>query len=128
MDLPKRAPLAAIFPGEATDSPAALPSAKIQVEQWDSTNHRIAVDSSGPARIALRLLNYPAWQVTVNGKRVAPEKPEDLDQMLVPISEGNSEIQVLYVRTPDQTAGIALSIVSLLISAGLLASRKSSNA
>ena len=128
MDLPKGAPLAAIFPGEATDSPAALPGAKIQVERWDTTNHKISVDSSAPARVALRLLNYPTWYVTVNGKRIAPEKPDDLDQMLVPIPAGKSEIQVLYVRTGDQTAGIALSIFSLLISAGMLASRKSPNA
>jgi 6-pyruvoyl-tetrahydropterin synthase related domain len=128
MDLPKRAPLAAIFPGEATDSPAAPPSAQIQVEQWDPTNHKVSVDSSSPARVALRLLNYPIWQVTVNGTQVAPEKPDDLNQMLVPIAAGKSEIQVRYVRTPDQTAGIALSIFSLLISGGLLASRKSPNA
>jgi hypothetical protein len=32
------------------------------------------------------------------------------------------------MRTTDQTAGIALSIFSLLISAGLLASRKSPTA
>lgn len=127
MDLSKHAPLAAIFPGDTTDSSAALPNARIQVEQWDTTNHKISVDSSAPARVALRLLNYPIWRVTVNGKRVAPEKPDNLDQMLVPIATGKSEIQVRFVRTADQTAGIALSILSLLISAGLLASRKSPN-
>jgi len=125
MELPKRAPLAAIFPGEAADSHAAQPGASIQVEQWDPTNHRVSVDSSSPARVALRLLNYPVWRVTVNGKQVAPERPDDLNEMLVPITAGKSEIQVCYVRTRDQTAGIALSIFSLLISAGLLASRKS---
>ena len=64
----------------------------------------------------------------MNGKRVSPEKPDDLNEMLVPIPAGKSEIQVRYVRTGDQTAGIALSIFSLLISAGLLASRKFPNA
>jgi hypothetical protein len=125
MDLPKRAPLATISTGDEPDSLAAIPGARIQVEQWDTTNHKISVDSSAPARVALRLLNYPVWQVTVNGKRVTPEKPDELNQMLVPIAAGKSEIQVRFVRTADQTAGIALSIFSLLISAGLLASRKS---
>ena len=128
MDLPKRAPLAAIFPGEAADSPVALPITTIQVEQWNTTNHKISVDSSAPARVALRLLNYPTWEVKVNGKLVVPEKPDDFDQMLVPIGAGKSEIQVRFVRTTDQTAGIALSVFSLLMSAGLLASRKSPNA
>jgi len=128
MDLPKRAQLATIFPGEATDSPAALPNTKIQIEQWDTTIHKISVDSSVPVRVALRLLNYPVWQVTVNGERVAPEKPDDLELILVPVAAGKSEIQVRFVRTADQTAGVGLSIFSLLISAGLLASRKSPNA
>ena len=127
MDLPKHASLAAIFPGEAADSSVTLPIARIQIEHWDTTDHKISVDSSAPARVALRLLNYPAWDVTVNGKRVAPEKPDDLDQMLVPIAAGKSEIQVRFVRTADQTAGIALSIFSLLISTGLIASRKMQN-
>jgi hypothetical protein len=74
------------------------------------------------------LLNYPAWQVKVNGKTVAPEKPDDLDQMLVPIEAGNSEIQVRFVCTRDQTAGIAVSILSLLLAAGLLTPRKSGRA
>ena len=127
MDLPKHAPLAAIFPSESADSPAALPITAIQIDQWDTTNHKISVDSSAPARVALRLLNYPTWEVMVNGKRVAPEKPDDLDQMLVPIGAGKSEIQVRFVHTADQTAGIALSVFSLFISAGLIASRKTQN-
>jgi hypothetical protein len=56
---------------------------------------------------------------------VVPEKPDDLDQMLVPIEAGKSEIQVRFVRTSDQTGGIALSVLSLLLAAGLPAPRKS---
>jgi hypothetical protein len=78
--------------------------------------------------VALRLLNYPAWQVTVKGKVVTPQKPDDLDQMLVPIEAGKSEIQVRFLHTPDQTAGIAVSILSLLIAGGLLAQGRSRKA
>jgi hypothetical protein len=45
--------------------------------------------------------------------------------MLVPIEAGQSEIQVRFVRTTDQTAGVALSVFSLLLAAGLLMSGKS---
>ena len=124
LDLPKHAPLAAILPEASKDSRGKPPDAKIQVELWRTDDHKLFVESSAPARVALRLLNYPAWQVTVNGKTVKPEKPDDLDQMLVPIEAGKSEIQVRFVRTNDQSAGIALSILSLLVAAGLLASRK----
>jgi hypothetical protein len=112
------------LPEALKDSRSKLLDAKIQVEIWRTDDHRIFVETATPARVALRLLNYPAWQVTVNGKTVSPEKPDDLDQMLVPIEAGKSEIEVRFVRTNDQSAGIALSILSLLLSAGLWASRK----
>jgi hypothetical protein len=126
LDLPKHAPLAKIVPAETDDSRNNHPGAQVQIETWETNIHKIFVESPTPARVALRLLNYPAWQVTVNGKTVTPEKPDDLDQMLVPIEAGKSEIQVRFVRTKDQTAGIALSVFSLLLAAGSLVSRKSS--
>ena len=128
LELPKHAPLTEIFPESSKNADRKPPNAKIQVEIWRTDNHKVLVEYSGPARVALRLLNYPTWQVTVNGKTVTPEKPDDLDQMLVPIEAGRSEIQVRFVRTTDQTAGNALSLFSLLLAAGLLASRKPLNA
>jgi len=125
LDLPKHAPVAKILPDSSNNSRGKPPNAKLQIEMWRTDNHKVFVESSGPALVALRLLNYPAWQVTVNGKTVAPEKPDDLDQMLVPIEAGKSEIQVRFVRTNDQMAGIALSVLSLLLAAGLLVPRKS---
>jgi hypothetical protein len=124
LDLPKHAPFAKILLEGTEDSPRATPSGKIQIEIWETNNHRVFVESSAPGRLALRLLNYPAWQVMVNGKAVTPEKPDDVDQMLIPIEAGKSEIQVRFARTEDQTAGIALSVLSLLLAAGTLASRK----
>ncbi|HXH65843.1 MAG TPA: 6-pyruvoyl-tetrahydropterin synthase-related protein [Candidatus Limnocylindrales bacterium] len=125
LDLPKHAPLASILPRETQDSTNSPPRGRIQIETWETTNHKVFVESSTPARVALRLLNYPAWRVTVNGKAIAPEKPDDLNQMLVPIAAGKSEIRVRFVRTPDQTAGIALSLFTLLIATGLLVPGKS---
>jgi len=125
LDLPKHAPLAEIFKAESDNLAGRPVAATIRIETWETNNHKLFVDSSAQARVALRLLNYPAWQVTVNGKTATPEKPDDLDQMLVPVEAGKSEIEVRFVRTPDQTAGIALSTLSLLVAASLLAPRKS---
>jgi len=125
LDLPKHASLASILPPETQDSMGITLAGKIQIETWETSTHKVFVESPVPARVALRLLNYPAWQVTVNGKPVAPEKPDDLDQMLVPIAAGKSEILVRFVRTRDQTAGIALSIFTSLLAAGLLVPVKS---
>jgi len=128
LDLPKHAPVAKIFHEETQDAASRQSSVKIHVERWQTDNHGVSVESSAPALVALRLLNYPAWQVTVKGKVVTPQKPGDLDQMLVPIEAGKSEIQVRFLHTPDQTAGIAVSILSLLIAGGLLAQGRSRKA
>jgi hypothetical protein len=112
LDLPKRASLVSVLPASDEDSGAPPPAAKIQMEFWRPQDHRFRVESPTPAGVALRLLNYPAWQVTVNGHTIAPQRPDDVNQMIVPIAAGKSEIEVRFVRTPDRTTGIALSLFS----------------
>src|SRR5882762_8556594 len=68
LDLPKHAPLAEIFKAESDNLAGRPVVATIRIESWETNNHKLFVDSSAQARVALRLLNYPAWQVTVNGK------------------------------------------------------------
>jgi len=125
LDLPKQAPAAAILPpsAEAANTPAA--AGKVQVELWQPNEKQIAVWSAQPARVALRLLNYPAWEVTVNGLIVPSERPDDVNQMVVPVPAGKSEIRVRFRRTPDRVAGVAISLISAILGLGLLRSRRS---
>ncbi len=125
LDLPKHAPLAAIVSASAEDSDAPPPNAKIEAQLWQPETKRIVVEASVPTRVALRLLNYPAWRVTVNGRNVTPERPDDVNQMLIPVGSGKSEIEVRFARTPDRTAGLAISAFSLIVCLGLLRGRKS---
>ena len=83
------------------------------------------METSAPARVALRLLNYPAWRVIVNGRDVMPERPDDVNQMLIPVEAGKSEIDVRFARTTDRTAGLAISMFSLIACLSLLRARKS---
>jgi len=125
LDLPKHAYTFTLLPASSDDPSAKPPSGVATTIAWLPNAKWIRFETSAPARVALRLLNYPAWQVWVNGRLVTPERPDGINQMIVPIPAGQSEIQVRFVRTRDQTAGIALSILSLLLAAGLLAPRKS---
>lgn len=124
LDLPKHAPLAAIIPVTTDEENTQPPQAEIRIELWNPETKNISVESSAPAMVALRLLNYPAWQVTVNGRSVLPQRPDDVNQMLVPIEAGKSEVQVRFSRTPDRTAGIAISALSALLGLGLLRTRR----
>ena len=125
MDLPANAPPAKIL-AAAPDGPPPPPS-DIQIEKWTSEQKIIRIQSSAPARVALRVLNYPAWQVTRNGQPLTPDRLEDINQMVVPIRAGASLIEVKLHRTTDRTAGALLSLLSALTAVVLLAFHKKTN-
>jgi hypothetical protein len=110
-NLPAQAPEATVL----ADDSGVAPKADIRVAQWTAEHKELRVTSEEPARLALRLLNYPAWRVDVNGSRVRPERPEQTNQMIVPVPRGTSEISVRFARTQDRTIGGALTATSLLL-------------
>lgn len=123
-NLPAKAPRVLVVPtDEDTQSEVATsapPQQKIVVERWTPEDKALRVEAHRPARIALRLLNYPAWQVKVNGLATQPESADDFGQMIVPVPAGPSRIDVRFKRTRDRTAGIAVSLVSCLVAMLLL--------
>jgi hypothetical protein len=123
-NLPAKAPRAQVLPpAEDAESPAANATTtppKIVVERWTPERKIVRFESAQPARLALRLLNYPAWQVQVNGSRIQPASAEDFGQMLVAVTAGKSRIDVRFVRTVDRTIGGILSILSSLAAGALL--------
>jgi 6-pyruvoyl-tetrahydropterin synthase related domain len=118
MDLPLNAPIVSVLPADAGDS--AAPQFRVQIQRWTTEQKEIHVDAQSEARVALRLLNYPAWRVEVNGKTILPERADDFDQMVIPVEAGNSEIRVRFVRTLDRTIGNRISAASALLAAMLL--------
>lgn len=119
-NLVQHAPLAQLLPASNDDSGAQQPKGSVHVNEWATNRKEIAVDTSSPARLALRVLNYPAWRVTRNGTPVAPTHPDDTNQMLVPLPAGRSLVQVRFARTPDRTIGNAVSLFSGVSCLGLL--------
>ena len=122
-NLPQKAARVQLLPltddVDAQDS-QLLTNSKVFVDQWTAQEKIVRVQSSQPARLVLRLLNYPAWQVEVNGARIQPQHPEDSGQMLVAIPAGEFRIMVHFARTLDRTLGSILSLLSLFTAASLL--------
>lgn len=118
-NLPIDAPLAKLLPAESSDS-AIPPQADLHVQQWTTTHKLVRVETPVPARVALRVLNYPAWRVTVNGDTISPDRLDDFNQMIVPIGKGVSEIRVRFTRTPDRALGDVVSIAAGLLAVLLL--------
>jgi hypothetical protein len=117
-NIPIKAPEAVTLGAEAPCS--AKTGARIRVDSWTAEEKDLQVNSQAPVRLGLRLLNYPAWRVEVNGHELAPERGEDFSQMIVPAPAGESRIRVGFVCTRDRTLGGMLSAVSLLIALLLL--------
>jgi hypothetical protein len=111
-NLPEKVPLVEILSvagkqrGEQRD--------EIRIQRWGGEDKKITVTSREPLRLGLRVLNYPAWYVEVNGKRIAPQKADESGQMIVPVPPGESRVEVRFARTADRSAGDALSFASML--------------
>ena len=123
-NLAVKAPQVQVLAADPDAGNANPAGATILVERWTAVEKRLRVTAVAPARVALRVLNYPAWRVEVNGARVAPENNGDTAQMVVPVPAGASEITVVFGRTWDRTVGGIASIISILFAAALFPARR----
>jgi hypothetical protein len=121
-NLPLNASLAQVLPVEGTRTNSW--DVSVQVSRWTTNEKRVRVISPEPVRLALRVLNYPAWRVEVNGAAIKPESAEDDGQMIIPLDAGESQITAKFIRTKDRTAGMGISLASVLLAMGLAMQRK----
>lgn len=120
-NLPQHASPVQILPAEAAEqSPGRAPKADISVERWTAEDRKFSLTSSQPLRVALRLLDYPAWRVEVNGQTVAPQHAESTAQIVLAVPLGTHRISVKFIRTWDRTLGRVLSLMSFVVWGTLL--------
>ena len=98
--------------------------AAIRVVEWKPEVRILTAEMSASDNLVLRLFNYPAWRVEVNGRQVQVGAREGTGQMLVPVEAGANRVQIIFVRTWDRAAGAWTSVVALLVT--LLLLRKNS--
>jgi hypothetical protein len=94
--------------------------ATIHISRWDPEIKLFTAEMSAPDNLALRLFNYPAWRVDVNGSEVHSGNREATGQMLVPVEAGANQVQVTFIRTWDRSAGGWISALALVLVLGLL--------
>jgi hypothetical protein len=88
---------------------------KIKIEKWGPIEKQFSAESMAQQNLALRLFNYPAWKVRVNGDEVSPVSREVTGQMQVPIAAGANRVAVTFSRTPDRTIGGIVTLLSLVV-------------
>jgi hypothetical protein len=89
-------------------------SAKISVEGWLPETKAFTMTTQTAAYAILRLMDYPAWQVRLNGALLNDRPHRDDGLMAIPILAGTTRIEITYAATADVVWGRGLSIVSLL--------------
>ncbi len=119
-DLPDSTTLVTLLPSDsdAANAPAA-PLGRVDVDAWGPERKSFVVDAPQASRAELHLLNYPAWQAEVNGRRVPAAQDSDTAQMIVPLPAGHNRVDLRFARTRDRTAGALLSVGTALVLAGL---------
>lgn len=113
-DLPQKAPRAGFLPSsEQGDTSAAQ---QIVIDRWVAEHRSLRVTTLTRGHIAVRLLDYPAWHIEVNGHRVAAQHAEGTRQIVIPVATGESKIEIQFKPTLDRTIGGWISVLSALAS------------
>jgi hypothetical protein len=100
-----------------TSTPAEELPASLQVREWRGERRSVVVTSPGAGYAVLRLMDYPAWRVTVNGIAVplATRIHRGDGLMAIPVQAGATRIDVRWMTTRDVWAGRWLSLVALAV-------------
>ena len=103
----------------ATDSDeqrevAPVAFAHSATQAWEAEKKRFTVDSQLPTRDTIRLLDYPAWKVKLDGETVQPEFDDTTGRMVLELPAGHHEVAIDYARTPDHVWGWVISAIALL--------------
>jgi hypothetical protein len=117
-NLPEKTPRVQVLPVERSEG--STPKPEIHIDQWTAEEKNVRVTSYGPLKVGLRLLDYPAWRVQLNGKLTSPERGETNSRMIFSLGPGTQRITVRFLRTADRKLGIAISLVAVLILLALL--------
>ena len=94
------------------DSGDVIPASgvRLHTQLWTSERKVFVAESSEPVTLALRIVNYPAWAVEVNGRDAEFETHFETQQILVPLPAGDNRIELRFRRTRDRTLGAITSV------------------
>ena len=100
------------LPQVSDDSGAPIPN---EMLAWGQTEKHFKVRTAAPENLTVRLFNYPAWKVIVNGKPTETETTEVTGMIVIPIAAGDSDIHMDFNRTIDRLVGDIVTLISLIV-------------
>lgn len=100
------------------DGNASLDKARVTDFHGGIYRKQFIVDSPQPVVVELRLMNYPAWRVEVNGATVMPQSDDPTGRVVIALAAGRSDVDVRFVRTSDRWIGDGLSLAAMVLLGG----------
>jgi hypothetical protein len=99
------------------DSDEIVPAAgmRVHIDRWAPEQRAFSTKSAAPVDLALRLVNYPAWDAHIDGQQTTIGSRPETAQMVLAIPAGAHKIDLSLRRTPDRSAGDAISVLSALL-------------
>jgi hypothetical protein len=116
--------LASVDADEADSSVAENPAwaansaerpSQIRMQRWDVEHMSASIIEATPGFAVLRLMDYPAWRVRLNGEPVEHRPRRDDGLMTIPVSAGTSRIEIRYGATADVWLGRAISLAAVAL-------------
>ena len=102
----------------ASGAVIAAKGVRLHAETWSAEHRVFTAETATPVTLAVRLIDYPAWRVQVDGKDVTPDLQPETGQILLPLPAGTHRVKVDFRRTWDRTTGDAISGLSALALVG----------
>ena len=93
-------------------------SPPLHIQRWAPESRSFAANVSHPGRLVLKLFNYPAWKVQVNGHAVRTGTTDVTGQMTIPVEAGENQVQLTFIRTPDRGVGGLISFGTAIVLLG----------
>ncbi|HYX29819.1 MAG TPA: hypothetical protein VE863_14865 [Pyrinomonadaceae bacterium] len=90
---------------------------KVDIVSWAPERRVFHASAQDEVTLAPKLLNYPAWQMRVNGAVVPTETSPETGQILIHLASGEYQVELQFQRTRDRLIG---GIISLCFAVGVI--------
>ena len=99
----------------ASGAPVPAAGIRLNVDRWSAERKKFKEESAAPVTLALRLVDYPSWELEVDSKRARITTLPVTSQILVPLPAGDHRVEVRFRRTWDRSAGDAISVLTITL-------------
>ncbi len=122
-ELQKDLPLLSLEPAKSGENHQREDALSAQIINWAPTEKHFKLSATRDEDVRVRLFNYPAWRISVNGSQVPTLTSEVTGLMIVPLKAGANDVEIHFAKTRDRQLGDWISLISLMSFVAIWAKR-----